>query len=150
MSFEDDRRAVEILLVEDSPSDALLTREAFGMTSIQNRLHLAMDGVEAMAFLRKQGVYNTSPTPDLILLDLNLPRKGGHEVLSEIKGDSGLCSIPVVVLTTSQRRADVSRAYELHANCYVVKPVDFLAFVDVIRSIQTFWFTVALIPELGK
>ncbi len=140
-------RPVEILLVEDSPSDALLTREALELARIANRLHHVEDGVEAMAFLRKQGRYASVPTPDLILLDLNLPRKDGHEVLLELKGDDALCLIPVVVLTTSEQEADVYRAYQSHANCYVVKPVDFSKFVDVIHSIETFWFTVVVLPK---
>jgi len=138
---------VEILLVEDSPSDALLTREALELARITNRLHHVVDGVEAMAFLRKQGRYTSVPTPDLILLDLNLPRKDGHELLPELKGDEALRSIPVVVLTTSEQEADIFRAYQSHANCYVVKPVDFSNFVDVIHSIEAFWFTVVVLPK---
>lgn len=140
-------RPVEILLVEDSPSDALLTREALVLAKITNRVHHVVDGVEAMAFLRKQDRYSSSPTPDLILLDLNLPRKDGHEVLLEVKGDEALNSIPIVVLTTSEHEADVMRAYQSQANCYVVKPVDFSKFVDVIQSIETFWFTVVVLPR---
>lgn len=140
-------RPVEILLVEDSPSDALLTREALVLAKITNRVHHVVDGVEALAFLRKQDRYSSSPTPDLILLDLNLPRKDGHEVLLEVKGDEVLSSIPIVVLTTSEQDADIYRAYQSQANCYVVKPVDFSKFVDVIQSIEAFWFTVVELPR---
>jgi len=135
-------RAAEILLVEDSPSDVLLAKEALADSKIANCLHEVTDGVEAMRFLRKEGPYTRAPRPDLILLDLNLPRKDGREVLAEIKSDENLKRIPVVVLTTSKSEADVMRAYGLHANCYIVKPVDFEQFAQVVRSVESFWFAV--------
>jgi len=137
---------VEILLVEDSPTDVLLAKEALEYSKILNRLHVASDGVEAIAFLRRQGAYKDAPRPGLILLDLNLPRKDGREVLSEIKNDEQLRTIPVVVLTTSRSEADVLKAYGLHANCYIVKPVDFEKFAEVVRNIEQFWFTVVTLP----
>ncbi len=140
-------RPVEILLVEDSPTDALLTREALSSAKMFNRLHHVTDGVAALEFLRKETNFANAATPDLILLDLNLPKKHGREVLREIKADDALKSIPVVVLTTSQHEADVLGAYDCHANCYVVKPVDFLKFVDIINSIESFWFAVATLPS---
>jgi CheY-like chemotaxis protein len=139
-------RLSEILLVEDSPTDTLLTREALEFSKVCNNLHVVPDGVEAMAFLRNQGQYVDAPRPDLILLDLNLPRKDGREVLEEIKSDDVLKTIPVVILTTSQDEADVLRAYGLHANCYIVKPVDFTKFAEVIKSAGHFWFAVVTLP----
>ena len=140
-------RAVEILLVEDNPDDVDLTIEAFKESSSPSRLHVVEDGVEALAFLRRQGAYAGSPRPDLILLDLNLPRKSGHEVLAEIKTDPGLLQIPVVVLTTSAADADVVRSYELAANCYITKPVDVNAFFSVVRLVDHFWRDVATLPR---
>lgn len=137
---------IEILLVEDSPTDALLAREALDYSRMVNKLHLATDGVQALAFLRHEGKFKDSPRPNLILLDLNLPRKDGREVLAEIKTDEDLKRIPVVVLTTSRSEADVSNAYGLHANCYVVKPVDFEKFAEVVKNIETFWFSVVTLP----
>jgi len=137
---------IQILLVEDSPSDQLLAREAFAEAALVNDLHVVADGVEAMAYLHRQGRYAEAPRPDLILLDLNLPRKDGCEVLAEIKASSSLKLIPVVVLTTSESSADISKAYELHANCYVTKPVDFGDFKRAIQAIQDFWFTVVRLP----
>jgi chemotaxis family two-component system response regulator Rcp1 len=139
-------RPIEILLVEDSPTDLLMTKEALEQAKVRNNLHTVEDGVEAIAFLRRQGKYAHSPRPDLILLDLNLPKKDGREVLFEIKADETLCSIPVVILTTSQSEEDVLRTYKLHANCYVIKPVDFNQFAEVVRSIENFWFTVVILP----
>ncbi len=136
----------EILLVEDSPSHVLITREALQEAKILNTLHVVEDGVEAMAFLRNEGTYKNAPRPDLILLDLNLPRKDGREVLEEIKADTRLKHIPVVVLTTSSAEEDVVRAYGLHANCYVVKPVEFDSFVKAVRSIEHFWFSIVTLP----
>jgi two-component system, chemotaxis family, response regulator Rcp1 len=133
---------VEILLVEDSPTDVLLAKEALEYSKIANNLHTVPDGVEAMAFLRREGKYRDSPRPGLILLDLNLPRKDGREVLAEIKSEEKLKRIPVVVLTTSKSEVDVLKAYGLHANCYIVKPVDFEKFSEVVRSIENFWFSV--------
>jgi chemotaxis family two-component system response regulator Rcp1 len=143
-------RAVEILLVEDSPSDTDLTIEALKEAKVRNHLSMVEDGVEALAFLRRQGKYANVPRPDLILLDLNLPRKDGREVLSEIKKDQDLRSIPVVVLTTSRAEQDVLRSYELQANCYITKPVDFEQFLDVVRSIEAFWLFVVTLPPNGK
>jgi chemotaxis family two-component system response regulator Rcp1 len=138
---------VDILLVEDSPSDQLLAREALAEAAVANRLHIVSDGIEAMAFLRRQGCHHAAPRPDLILLDLNLPRKDGREVLAEIKSSEELRRIPVVVLTTSESEQDVRHAYALHANCYVSKPVDFEAFKRVIRSIEEFWFRTVRLPN---
>lgn len=140
-------KPVDILLVEDSPTDMLLTEEALAHSKVLNNLHVVEDGVEAMAFLRHEGKYADVPRPDLILLDLNLPRKDGREVLTEIKADEGLRRIPVVVLTTSRAEEDVARAYGAHANCYIAKPVDFDQFTEVVRTIENFWFTVVVLPE---
>lgn len=136
----------EILLVDDSPSDILLTREALTRAKIINNLHVVEDGVEAIAFLKRQGPHANAPRPHLILLDLNMPKKSGQEVLAEIKSDEELKRIPVVVLTTSKSEEDVLKAYGLHANCYVTKPVDFANFASVIRSLEKFWFTVVTLP----
>jgi two-component system, chemotaxis family, response regulator Rcp1 len=137
---------VEILLVEDSPTDALLAKEALEYSKILNNLHLAQDGVEAIDFLRKEGKFQDAPRPHLVLLDLNLPKKDGREVLEEIKTDEHLKRIPVVVLTTSKNEADILKAYGLHANCYIVKPVDFEKFADVVQQIENFWFSVVTLP----
>jgi chemotaxis family two-component system response regulator Rcp1 len=139
-------RHIEILLVEDSPADVLLTREAFEQNKILNTLYVAEDGIEAMDFLYKRGTYASAPRPDLILLDLNLPRKNGREVLAEIKADPDLKKIPIVVLTTSGAEEDVLRAYDLNANCYVVKPVGFDNFMEAIQSIRHFWFSIVTLP----
>jgi CheY-like chemotaxis protein len=139
---------IEILLVEDSPGDVELTREALADAKVSNNLSVVVDGVEAMEFLRKQGAYAAAPTPDLILLDLNMPRKDGREVLEEIKGDRDLRRIPVVVLTTSQAERDILASYNLHANCYVTKPVDLTQFIGVVRSIEDFWLTVVKLPRV--
>lgn len=139
--------AIEILLVEDSPGDVRLAREALKEAKVRNRLHIAPDGVEAMAFLRREGRHADAPRPDLILLDLNLPRKDGREVLAEIKLDPDLRRIPVVVLTTSRDEQDVLKAYDLLANCYITKPIDFTQFMTVVRSIEDFWLTVVKLPR---
>jgi CheY-like chemotaxis protein len=139
-------RPIDLLLVEDSEPDVRLTMEALREAKIKNRVSVAEDGVEAMAFLRRLGRYADAPRPDLILLDLNMPRKDGRQVLQEIKADESLKRIPVVVLTTSRNEADVLRAYDLHANCYISKPVDFNRFMDVIKSIEDFWLTVVKLP----
>ena len=139
-------RPVEILLVEDSPADVLMTREAFEQARLVNTLHVVDDGEQALAFLRQEGMYASSPRPDLILLDLNLPRKNGVEVLEEIKSDPQLQSIPVVILTTSHTEQDILSSYGLHANCYIVKPVGFEKFFKAIQSIQDFWFSVVTLP----
>ena len=138
---------IEILLVEDNPGDARLTREALRDGKVQNNLHIAVDGVEAMAFLRRQGPHAGAVRPDLILLDLNLPRKSGREGLAEVKSDPELARIPVVVLTTSKAEEDVAKAYDFHANCYITKPVDFEQFITVVRSIEEFWFTIVRLPK---
>jgi len=140
-------RPVEILLIEDSPSDVRLTVEAMKEGKISNHLSHVEDGVEAMAFLNRQGQYADAARPDLILLDLNLPRKDGREVLAEIKQHPRFKSIPVVVLTTSRAEQDVLRSYELHANCYITKPVDFQQFLGVVKSIEQFWLTVVTLPS---
>ena len=137
---------LEILLVEDSPTDQLFAREALAAANLPHRLHIVDDGVEALAFLRRSGSYAASPRPDLVLLDLNLPRKDGREVLAELKADAHLSTIPVIVLTTSTTDEDVARAYGLRANCYIAKPVDFEQFKRVIQAIQLFWFEVAKLP----
>jgi CheY-like chemotaxis protein len=139
-------RVVDVLLVEDDPGDVLMTQEAFADHKVHNRLHVVSDGVEAMAFLRKEGSHAEAPTPDLILLDLNLPKMDGREVLAAIKADEKLRSIPVVILTTSEAEEDVLRSYSLHANAYVTKPVDFERFIDVVRRIDDFFITVVRLP----
>ncbi|HEX8829835.1 MAG TPA: response regulator [Longimicrobium sp.] len=139
-------RPIEVLLVEDNPGDVRLTREALKEGKVHNNLHVAPDGVEALAFLRREGRYADAVRPDLILLDLNLPRKGGREVLEEVKGDPALRHIPVVILTSSQAEQDIARAYDLHANCYITKPVDLDQFITVVKSIEDFWFTVVKLP----
>jgi chemotaxis family two-component system response regulator Rcp1 len=140
-------KPAEILLVEDSPTDVLLAREALEHAKVLNTLHVVPDGVEAMAFLRREAPYEDAPRPDLILLDLNLPRKDGREVLAEVKNDEKLKRIPIVVLTTSSAEEDVFRAYGLHANCYVTKPVDFDQFADVVKAIEHFWFSIVALPS---
>lgn len=140
-------KPVDILLVEDSPTDVLLAQEALEQAKLLNTLHVVSDGVEAMQFLRREAPYTDVARPDLILLDLNLPRKDGREVLEEIKNDPILKRIPVVVLTTSKAEEDVLKAYGLHANCYVSKPVDFEQFTNVVKAIESFWFTVVLLPK---
>jgi two-component system, chemotaxis family, response regulator Rcp1 len=141
---------IEILLVEDNPGDVRLTKEALKEGKVYSNLHTVKDGVEAMEFLRRQGKYAGVPRPDIILLDLNLPRKDGREVLEEIKSDDALKRIPVVVLTTSKAEEDVVRTYNLHANCYVTKPVDLEKFMVVVKTIDTFWLTVVTLPPNGK
>lgn len=138
---------IELLLVEDSEPDVRLTIEALREAKVQNRLWVCQDGVEALDFLHRRGHYSDAPRPDLILLDLNLPRKDGRQVLKEIKSDDSLKCIPVVVLTTSKSEEDVLRAYELHANCYITKPVDFNRFMEVVKSIENFWLTVVSLPD---
>jgi len=138
--------AVEILLVEDNPGDVRLTREALREGKVRNNLNVVDDGVKALAFLRREGEYAEAPRPDLVLLDLNLPRMGGREVLEAIKANPELRSIPVVVLTSSQAEQDIARAYELQANCYVTKPVDLDQFIAVVKSIEDFWFTIVRLP----
>jgi len=146
MSWQTSAGPVEILLVEDNPGDVRLTREALKEGKLSNNLNVVEDGVEAMAFLRKEGKYTYAPHPDLIMLDLNLPKKDGREVLAEIKEDPGLKRIPVVILTTSQAEQDILRTYDLHANCYITKPVDLDQFITVVQTIQNFWFSVVKLP----
>jgi CheY-like chemotaxis protein len=138
---------VDILLVEDNQADVIITREALLQAKVVNQLHVVEDGVQAMEFLHHAGEYSASPRPDLIILDLNLPRKNGQEVLSEIKKDPALMAIPVVVLTTSHAEEDILKSYGLHANCYIVKPLDFSNFVKVVQSIRQFWFSVVTLPS---
>jgi CheY-like chemotaxis protein len=140
-------KPIEVLLVEDNPGDAQLTRIALSDGKMCINLSLTEDGVDALAFLRKEGQYADAPRPDLILLDLNLPRKDGREVLAEIKVDPNLKRIPVVVLTTSQSDTDILQAYELAANCFITKPVDFDQFVKIVQTIEDFWFTVVKLPS---
>jgi CheY-like chemotaxis protein len=140
---------IEILLVEDNPGDVRLTKEALKEGRFANLINVAVDGFEAMAFLRREGKYANASRPDLILLDLNLPKKNGREVLAEIKADSNLKRIPVVVLTSSQAEKDIVATYNLHANCYITKPVDFEQFICVVRSIEDFWFAVVKLPPRG-
>jgi two-component system, chemotaxis family, response regulator Rcp1 len=139
-------KPIEILLVEDNPGDVRLAVEALRDAKVRNQLHAVADGVEAIAFLRRQGRYAGVPRPDLILLDLNLPRKDGREVLAEIKQDADLKRIPVVILTSSAAEQDILQAYNLHANCYITKPVDLDQFLRVVRSIEDFWLVVVRLP----
>ena len=146
MSGDSLGRPIEILLVEDNSGDVRLTIEALKEGKVRNRLSVARDGVEALAFLRREGPHASAPRPDLILLDLNLPRLDGREVLAEIKTDARLRRIPVVVLTTSKAEEDILRTYDLHANCYINKPVDLDQFISVVRSIDDFWLSVVRLP----
>jgi two-component system, chemotaxis family, response regulator Rcp1 len=142
-----DARPIEILLVEDNAADVRLTVEALREGKVRNNLSVARDGAEAMEFLRREGPYAEAPRPDLVLLDLNLPRMDGREVLAELKADPELRTIPVVVLTTSSAEADILRSYSLHANCYITKPVDLDQFVTVVKSIDDFWLTIVRLPK---
>jgi len=137
---------IEILLVEDSPADVRLTKEALKEEKLYNNLHVVNDGVEAMAFLYRKGKYANAVRPDLILLDLNLPKKDGREVLEEIKNDENLKVIPVVILTVSKAEEDVLKSYKLHANCYITKPIDLNQFSKVVKTIQDFWMTIVKLP----
>jgi two-component system, chemotaxis family, response regulator Rcp1 len=137
---------VQILIIEDNPADARLVREVMRDSKIINEISWVPDGVEALAFLRKQGKYVNSPRPNLIFLDLNMPRKDGRDVLREVKADPGFRSIPVVVMTSSQAEEDIARAYDQHANCYVRKPIDFQQFHEVVKSLETFWFSTVELP----
>ena len=137
---------VDVLLIEDDPGDVLMTKEAFEHYRIRNELHVVSDGEQAIRFLRQDGDYADAPRPGLILLDLNLPRRNGHEVLAELKSDPDLLTIPVVVLTTSQAEEDILRSYSLHANAYISKPVDFERFIDVVRQIDDFFLTLVKLP----
>ncbi|MCI0506656.1 MAG: response regulator [Gammaproteobacteria bacterium] len=146
MQAERAKADIEILLVEDNPADVRLTREALKEAKVRNQLYVVEDGVAAMEFLMRKGKYADVPRPDLILLDLNLPKKDGREVLQEIKQDPSLKRIPVVVLTTSQAEEDIVRTYNLHANCYVTKPVDLDQFITIVKSIEDFWLTIVKLP----
>jgi len=139
-------KAIQILLVEDNPGDVRLTQEVLKEAVVPNRIHVVRTGIEALAFLRRQGQYSDAPRPDLILLDLNLPKKSGHEVLDEIKTDEKLKRIPVVVLTTSSADQDITQAYDAHANCYITKPIDLNQFLKAMKAIEEFWFTVVKLP----
>lgn len=142
-------RAAEILLVEDNPGDVRLAKEGFKESKVATNLHVVDDGVEAMAFLRKEGNYADAVTPDLVLLDLNLPKKDGREVLAEIKGDENLRRIPIIILTTSQAEEDVLKTYDLHANCYVTKPASLDQFIKRMKSLNNFWFEMVTLPKGG-
>ena len=150
MSGEEMSRPIEILLVEDNPGDVRLIKEAFREGKVLNVLHVVEDGVEAMAFLRRQNTHAQAPRPGLILLDLNLPRKDGREVLAEIKGDENLKRIPVVILTSSKSEEDVFRTYNLHANAYVAKPMGLNEFMATVRSIEDFWLAIVKLPPNGE
>ncbi len=140
-------KPIDILLVEDNPGDVRLAQEVFKEAKVKNDLHVVYDGVEAMAFLRREGRYNDAPRPDLILLDLNLPKKTGHEVLLEIKSDDNLKRIPVVILTVSKDEEDIIKSYNLHANCFITKPVDLNQFLNVVKAIEDFWLTIVKLPN---
>jgi CheY-like chemotaxis protein len=142
-----DSQPVHVLLVEDNPADVRLTREVLADGKITNTLHVVADGEEAMAFLRNKGPFAAAPRPDLILLDLNLPKKDGREVLAEVKSDPSLKLIPVVILTTSRSDRDILESYNLHANCYISKPVDLLQFMEVVRTIEDFWLSIVRLPS---
>jgi two-component system, chemotaxis family, response regulator Rcp1 len=142
-----DWRPIEILLIEDNPGDVDLTKEALQDAKVRNHLHVVDDGAKAVDFLHKRGEYAAVPRPDIILLDLNLPKKDGRQVLEEIKADPQLAEIPVVILTTSQAEEDILRSYQLHANCYITKPVDFKQFMHVVKSIEEFWLTIVKLPK---
>ncbi len=149
-AIRDAATPIEILLVEDSPGDVRLTKEALRDAKVRNNLHVASDGMDAMAFLRRQGGYANAPRPDLVLLDLNLPKKGGRAVLEEIKLDPNLKSIPVVILTTSAAEEDILRSYQLHANCYITKPVDLEQFLKVVKTIDNFWLAIVKLPRTSQ
>lgn len=149
MTMSGTGKPIEILLVEDSPGDARLVVEALKDGKVQNKLTIVEDGVEAMAFLRKEGRYKNASHPDLMLLDLNMPRKDGREVLAEVKSDENLKRIPVVVLTTSEAEADILKSYNLYANCYITKPVNLEQFIKAVKSIEGFWLTVVKLPPNG-
>jgi len=138
---------VDILLVEDSPEDVELTKEALKEGKLANTLHVVKDGVEAIDYLRKKGKYASVKRPDLILLDLNLPKKNGHEVLAEIKQDEDLKVIPVAILTTSESEQDILKTYKMHANCYITKPVDLNQFIKVVKAVEDFWFSIVKLPK---
>jgi two-component system, chemotaxis family, response regulator Rcp1 len=140
-------KPVEILLVEDNPIDVMVTQDALERVKVKTNLHVAYDGVEALDFLNRKGKYTEAPRPDIILLDLNLPKKDGREVLKEVKGSETLRRIPIVILTTSKAEEDIFRSYELHANCFITKPVDLDQFVTIVQSIEDFWFSIVTLPD---
>ena len=146
MKFEPRGRPIEILLVEDNPADIRLTKEGFKEGKIANNLYAAMDGQTALDFLYRRGEYKDAPRPDVVLLDLNLPGIGGHEILSQVKSDPDLRAIPIVIMTSSEAESDVIKSYQEHANCFISKPVDFEGFIRVVRSIEDFWFSVVRLP----
>ncbi len=139
-------KPVEILLVEDNPADVRLMKEGLKDAKMRNNLHVVEDGVDAMAYLRREGKYSDAVSPDIILLDLNLPKKSGIEVLQEVKGDDNLKKIPVVILTTSKAEEDIAKSYNLHANCYITKPVDLEQFMKVVKTTEDFWLTIVKLP----
>jgi chemotaxis family two-component system response regulator Rcp1 len=147
MKQQDNSKVVDILLVEDNEGDARLAIEAMRDSKIRNKLHHVSDGEEAMAFLRKEGKYVKAPRPDLVLLDLNLPKKDGRQVLAEIKNDDELKRIPVVILTVSSAEEDILKSYNLHANCFITKPIDLSQFMKVVRSVEDFWLTIVKLPN---
>jgi chemotaxis family two-component system response regulator Rcp1 len=149
MTEQTKTKTINILLVEDAPGDVRLTREALKEGKVLNTLYVVGDGVEALEFLKHEGKYARAPHPDIILLDLNLPRKDGRELLADIKNDSNLRRIPVVILTTSKSEEDIIKTYDLHANCYITKPMDLEKFIKVIRSVEDFWFTIVKLPPNG-
>jgi chemotaxis family two-component system response regulator Rcp1 len=150
MKQQDNSKLVDILLVEDNEGDARLAKEAMRDSKIRNTLHHVSDGEEAMAFLRKEGQYAKVPRPDLVLLDLNLPKKDGRQVLAEIKNDDELKRIPVVILTVSSAEEDILKSYNLHANCFITKPIDLSQFMKVVRSVEDFWLTIVRLPDGAK
>jgi len=149
MCSEMSGKPVDILLVEDSAGDVRLTKEAFKESKLRNNLYVVGDGEEAMSFLRREGQYADAFRPDLMLLDLNLPKKDGREVLAEVKSDDNLKRIPVVILTVSKAEEDIMKSYNLHANCYITKPIDMEQFIKVVKSIEEFWFTIVKLPPNG-
>jgi len=146
MNMKNKFKAVEILLIEDNPGDVRLTIEALKESKIVNNLHVVDDGIEALSFLKKEGIYKDKPRPDLIILDLNLPKKDGREVLAEIKSNDSLKQIPIVILTTSEAEEDIIKSYELHANCYITKPVNMEQFIKVVKFVGDFWFSIVMLP----
>ena len=141
---------INILMAEDSPSDQAIIQRAFQLSNMRHNLHTVWNGEEVLAFLRREGPFSTAPVPDLILLDMNMPRKGGRETLAEIKQHEHWKLIPVVILTSSKAERDIQTAYALHANCYIVKPVDFSQIIEVVRSLQTFWFSIVKLPRVNS
>ncbi len=146
MDMKNKFKAVEILLIEDNPGDVRLTVEALKESKIINNLNVVDDGIEALSYLQKEGIYKDKPRPDLIILDLNLPKKDGREVLGEIKSEDSLKQIPIAILTTSEAEEDIIKSYELHANCYITKPVNMEQFIKVVKSVGDFWFSIVMLP----